>query len=119
MLWRCSALLSMLLNHNYHCLFHFTRESLLGTIYIMLIALPGYWFAIAFIDSLGRYWMQQMGFAMCVLWFSVLAAGYNGSSGLGYTAAASAGFVLVYGFTYFFSNFGPNSTTFLMAGVRV
>ena len=59
----------------------------------MLIALPGYWFAIALIERMGRYWMQQMGFAMCLLWFAVLAGGYNGTSGLGYTAAASTGFV--------------------------
>ena len=33
------------------------RQSLLSTIYIMLIALPGYWAAIALITRMGRYWM--------------------------------------------------------------
>ena len=36
------------------------RQSLLGTVYVMLIALPGYWFAIAFVDRMGRYWMTQV-----------------------------------------------------------
>ena len=33
------------------------RQSLLSTIYIMLIALPGYWLAILFVARMGRYWM--------------------------------------------------------------
>jgi len=92
------------------------RQSLLSTIYIMLIALPGYWFAIAFIDKMGRYWMTQMGFLVSMIWFIVLGAGYNGTTGLGPDGpAAPIGFVIVYGLTYFFANFGPNSTTFIMA----
>lgn len=93
------------------------RQSLLSTIYVMLIALPGYWFAIGFVDKMGRYWMTQMGFLLSMVWFIVLSAGYNGVNGLGPSdsSAASIGFVIVYGLTYFFANFGPNSTTFLMA----
>ena len=33
------------------------RQSLLSTIYIMLIALPGYWLAIVFVARMGRYRM--------------------------------------------------------------
>ena len=92
------------------------RQSLLSTIYIMLIALPGYWFAIALVDKMGRYWMTQMGFIVSTIWFIVLSAGYNGVTGLGPDGpAAPIGFVIVYGLTYFFANFGPNSTTFIMA----
>lgn len=90
------------------------RNSLAGTIFIMLIALPGYWFAIAFIDKVGRYNLTQMGFFASAVCFAVLC-GYNGTDGLGPPGqAAVAGFTIVYGLTYFFANFGPNSTTFLM-----
>jgi MFS transporter, PHS family, inorganic phosphate transporter len=87
------------------------RFSLLSTVYIMLIALPGYWFAIALINKMGRYWMTQFGFLMSAVCFAILSGAYN--SDLRY-AASGAGFVIVYGLTYFFANFGPNSTTFLM-----
>lgn len=87
------------------------RTSLLSTVYIMLIALPGYWFAMALINKMGRYRMQQFGFLMSTICFTILAAAYNTPLR---TTAGGAGFVIFYGLTYFFANFGPNSTTFLM-----
>lgn len=89
------------------------RQSLLSTIYIMLIAIPGYWLAIAFVARMGRYWMVRrrvrtstgslyrmlsppqthMGFALSAMWFAVLAGGYNGTTGLGASGGAGAGFV--------------------------
>jgi len=87
------------------------RQSLLGTVYVMLIALPGYWCAIALIDRMGRYWMTQMGFLMSAICFSIIAGGFFTSLR---TTGNGGGFVFVYGLTYFFANFGPNSTTFLM-----
>jgi len=87
------------------------RFSLLSTVYIMLIALPGYWVAISLIERMGRYWMTQSGFLMSAVCFAILAGAYNTDLRL---SASGAGFVIVYGLTYFFANFGPNSTTFLM-----
>jgi PHS family inorganic phosphate transporter-like MFS transporter len=87
------------------------RASLLSTVYIMLIALPGYWVAIALINKMGRYWMTQSGFLMSAVCFAVLSGAYNTDLRL---SAGGAGFVIVYGLTYFFANFGPNSSTFLM-----
>ena len=87
------------------------RLSLLSTVYIMLIALPGYWFAIGLIERMGRYWMTHMGFLMSAICFAILSGAYNSDLRL---SAGGAGFVIVYGLTYFFANFGPNSTTFLM-----
>jgi PHS family inorganic phosphate transporter-like MFS transporter len=49
------------------------RFSLLSTVYIMLIALPGYWVAIATIEKMGRYWMTQFGFFMSAICFAVLS----------------------------------------------
>jgi MFS transporter, PHS family, inorganic phosphate transporter len=87
------------------------RFSLLSTVYIMLIALPGYWFAIGLVEKMGRYWMTQMGFLMSAVCFAILSGAYNTDLRL---SANGAGFVIIYGLTYFFANFGPNSTTFLM-----
>ena len=87
------------------------RASLLSTVYIMLIALPGYWVAIALINRMGRYWMTQSGFLMSAVCFAILSGAYNTDLRL---SAGGAGFVIVYGLTYFFANFGPNSSTFLM-----
>ena len=87
------------------------RVSLRGTVLIMLIALPGYFFAIALIERMGRLRMTHMGFLLSAVCFAVVAGGYESPLR---TAGGGAGFVFVYGLTYFFANFGPNSTTFLM-----
>lgn len=84
------------------------RYSLLSTVWIMLIALPGYWVAIALIDRQGRWWMQMSGFCASAVCFALLAGAYT------QLISAPGGFIVVYGLTYFFANYGPNSTTFLM-----
>ena len=65
----------------------------------MLIALPGYWCAIALVDRVGRYWLTQMGFLLSAVCFSILAGGYFSTLR---TAGNGGGFVFVYGMTYFF-----------------
>jgi len=77
----------------------------------MLIALPGYFFAVSLIDRMGRLPMTHMGFFASAVCFAIVAAGYATPLR---TSGGGAGFVFIYGLTYFFANFGPNSTTFLM-----
>ena len=72
---------------------------------------PGYWFTVFFIDKVGRIPIQLGGFAMMTIFMAVLAAAYNKL----YTDS-QAGFVTIYALTFFFSNFGPNSTTFVLPG---
>ncbi|KAE8682352.1 putative inorganic phosphate transporter 1-12 [Hibiscus syriacus] len=55
----------------------------------MLGTFPGYWFTFLFIVKLGRFTIQLVGFFMM-------------------------SFFLLYGLTFFFANFGPNSTTFVL-----
>ena len=126
------------------------QQALLGTVYVMLIALPGYWFAIAFIDRMGRFNMQIFGFmsacgeanlptaptsptsasrsrarppcyhrhynppppphAVSAICFTILASTWGTAMTM---QAGAAGYVVFYGLTYFFANFGPNSVTFL------
>jgi PHS family inorganic phosphate transporter-like MFS transporter len=87
------------------------RYSLLSTVYIMGLAIPGYFFAIFFIDRMGRWYMQMQGFIMSAVCFIILAAAYYTPLR---TSAGGAGFVIFYGLTYFFANFGPNSITFIL-----
>jgi PHS family inorganic phosphate transporter-like MFS transporter len=73
----------------------------------VVAALPGYLLAIARMDRIGHRRLQVLGFAMMALCFAVIAA----VPGL---TAAVAPFLAVYGVSYFFTEFGPNMTTFVM-----
>ncbi|KAL6842417.1 hypothetical protein ACP4OV_027844 [Aristida adscensionis] len=72
--------------------------------------IPGYWFTVLFIDIIGRFAIQLMGFFMMTVFMLGLAAPYHHWT----TAGHHTGFVIMYGFTFFFANFGPNSTTFVV-----
>ncbi|XP_044979786.1 inorganic phosphate transporter 1-2-like [Hordeum vulgare subsp. vulgare] len=71
---------------------------------------PGYWFTVAFIDIIGRFWIQLMGFTMMTIFMLAIAIPYD------YLVKPGnhTGFVVLYGLTFFFANFGPNSTTFIV-----
>lgn len=71
-------------------------------------AVPGYWIATFTIDRIGRKTIQSVGFAMMAILFGILA--FNP----GFAAASYlATFLLIYGMSYFFVEFGPNTTTFI------
>ncbi|KAK3417319.1 probable inorganic phosphate transporter 1-3 [Eucalyptus grandis] len=69
---------------------------------------PGYWFTVAFIDHIGRFAIQLMGFFFMGVFMLGLAIPYD------YWKNHNAGFVIMYALTFFFSNFGPNATTFVV-----
>jgi MFS transporter, PHS family, inorganic phosphate transporter len=73
----------------------------------VVAAVPGYILAIARLDKIGHRRLQLIGFAMMGLCFLVIAA----VPGMTTTVAP---FLLVYGISYFFTEFGPNMTTFVM-----
>jgi len=73
----------------------------------VVAAVPGYVLAIARLDKIGHRRLQLLGFAMMGLCFLVIAA----IPGMTTTVAP---FLLVYGVSYFFTEFGPNMTTFVM-----
>jgi MFS transporter, PHS family, inorganic phosphate transporter len=70
-------------------------------------AVPGYILAIAYLDRIGHRRLQLIGFAMMAACFGLIAA----VPGL---TTAVAPFLLVYGVSYFFTEFGPNMTTFVL-----
>ncbi|MQM05347.1 hypothetical protein Taro_038152 [Colocasia esculenta] len=71
---------------------------------------PGYWFTVALIDHIGRFTIQLMGFFFMTVFMLALAIPYHHWT----QPAHRIGFVVMYGFTFFFANFGPNSTTFIV-----
>ncbi|CAN0902903.1 Low affinity inorganic phosphate transporter 4 [Linum grandiflorum] len=74
----------------------------------LLGTFPGYWFTVAFIEKLGRYVIQLMGFFMMSTFLLILGINYE------YLRDNNKGlFAMLYGLTFFFANFGPNSTTFV------
>jgi PHS family inorganic phosphate transporter-like MFS transporter len=73
----------------------------------VVAAVPGYILAIARLDRIGHRKLQLIGFAMMAACFLVIAA----VPGMTTTVAP---FLLVYGVSYFFTEFGPNMTTFVM-----
>ena len=80
------------------------RAGALGALYIVLIALPGYWVAILLIDRVGRWWLQFIGFAAQFCLFLTLGGLYNIMHDAG--TAGGAGFIVMYGLTFFFANAG-------------
>ncbi|KAK6939182.1 Major facilitator, sugar transporter-like [Dillenia turbinata] len=72
--------------------------------------IPGYWATVFLMDHVGRVKIQALGFffmATCLLAIGLPYATYwNTHSGFG--------FIFLYGLTFCFSNFGPNTTTFIV-----
>jgi MFS transporter, PHS family, inorganic phosphate transporter len=70
---------------------------------------PGYWFTVFFIEKLGRFKIQLIGFFMMSFFMFVIGVKYE------YLKDENKNlFALLYGLTFFFANFGPNSTTFVL-----
>jgi MFS family permease len=72
----------------------------------VVAALPGYVLAAMKIDKIGRRRMQATGFA-------VIAAAFAGLWLIPGATASPLQFLLLFGASYFFAEFGPNTTTFV------
>ena len=73
----------------------------------VVAALPGYLLGIAWLDRVGHKRLQLVGFAVMAACFAVIAV----VPGMTTTVAP---FLLVYGVSYLFTEFGPNMTTFVI-----
>jgi len=73
----------------------------------VVAAVPGYALAIARMDRFGHRRLQLAGFSMMALCFAVIALVP------GMTTAVLP-FLVAYGISYFFTEFGPNMTTFVL-----
>ncbi|XP_050208424.1 inorganic phosphate transporter 1-4-like [Mercurialis annua] len=80
------------------------------TLIALCSTVPGYWFTVALIDLMGRFAIQLMGFFFMTVFMFALALPYNHWT----HKDNRIGFVVMYSFTFFFANFGPNATTFVV-----
>ncbi|XP_057488985.1 probable inorganic phosphate transporter 1-3 [Actinidia eriantha] len=78
------------------------------TLIALCSTVPGYWFTVFFIDIIGRFTIQLMGFFFMTVFMFALAIPYT------HWTHHHAGFVIMYSLTFFFANFGPNATTFVV-----
>src|SRR5579862_6781607 len=72
----------------------------------VVFAAPGYAVAALTMDRLGRKTIQCLGFAMMAVTFALLAM-------IPKIDKIVIPFVLIYGISFFFTEFGPNATTFV------
>ncbi|KAJ7559816.1 hypothetical protein O6H91_04G102500 [Diphasiastrum complanatum] len=84
---------------------------------------PGYWFTVALVDIIGRFIIQLMGFFFMTVFMFSLAIPYYHWRGHNkcpppnsdkYCHGHRLSFIILYALTFFFANFGPNSTTFII-----
>ncbi|XP_042062780.1 low affinity inorganic phosphate transporter 1-like [Salvia splendens] len=80
------------------------------TLIALCSTVPGYWFTVFFIDRIGRFAIQIMGFTMMTIFMFALAIPYDHWT----HRDNRIGFVIMYSLTFFFANFGPNATTFVV-----
>jgi len=73
----------------------------------LLFAVPGYILAAKYVDSIGRKPLQYLGFFMMGAMYLAIALITNLDHHL-------LLFVFLFGISFFFVNFGPNTTTFLI-----
>ena len=81
-------------------------HTLTSMVIFLVAAVPGYWISALTIDRLGRKFIQVMGFAVMAVAYGILWL----APGI---AQQTTEFLLVYGVSYLFIEFGPNSTTFV------
>ncbi|WMV46894.1 hypothetical protein MTR67_040279 [Solanum verrucosum] len=80
------------------------------TLIALCSTVPGYWFTVFLIDRIGRFTIQVIGFTMMTVFMFALAIPYHHWTLPGH----HIGFVVLYSLTFFFANFGPNATTFVV-----
>ncbi|CAM6121426.1 unnamed protein product [Calypogeia fissa] len=87
----------------------------------LVSTVPGYWFTVAFIDIVGRKPIQLMGFTMMSIFMYILAFDFYNLRGgtikgdsAHFTHGNHLAFIFLYALTFFFANFGPNATTFIV-----
>ncbi|KAM3758926.1 hypothetical protein ACB098_01G082000 [Castanea mollissima] len=86
----------------------------LQAIIALCSTIPGYFFSVYFIDKVGRVKIQMMGFSLMALVFLVLGITNNYWDNKSHSHKTNKRFLVLYGLTFFFANFGPNTTTFIV-----
>eukprot|EP01060_Flectonema_neradi_P020301 TRINITY_DN2783_c0_g1_i2.p1 TRINITY_DN2783_c0_g1~~TRINITY_DN2783_c0_g1_i2.p1 ORF type:complete len:370 (+),score=65.55 TRINITY_DN2783_c0_g1_i2:428-1537(+) len=87
---------------------HKVTDTSLHMLIVAGLGLPGYIVSLATVNKLGLWKIQMLGFIMMGFTFFLLAVLYHELK------ESTAAFLIVYGLTFFFSNFGPNYTTYIL-----
>ncbi|KAF7145103.1 hypothetical protein RHSIM_Rhsim04G0182900 [Rhododendron simsii] len=78
------------------------------TLFALCSTVPGYWFTVFFIDKIGRWAIQLQGFFFMTVFMFALGLSFH------HWTLHKVPFIILYSLTFFFSNFGPNATTFVL-----
>jgi len=81
-------------------------HTLISLAIFAVAAFPGYWLAVFLMDRIGRKRIQWQGFAVMTLAFALIWLLPDGASAVGV-------FLPLFAISYFFTEFGPNMTTFV------
>jgi MFS family permease len=77
-----------------------------------LISLPGYFVSVF---TIGKYqtpaWVQTQGFMFMAVLYGMIGLSFDALSGPG---TPKSSLLVLYGLTFFFSNYGPNTSTFML-----
>ena len=82
--------------------------------FLCLIGVPGYWLCVIYMESIGRKNVQVNGFLMMSILFLICGIGHDWLLEGGVIRKWL--FMVLYALTFLFSNFGPNTTTFVIPG---
>lgn len=85
------------------------QSTALSLMVFAVAAVPGYFLAAFTIDRIGHKMLQMLGFLMMGLMFLLIGA-------FPILTQSILVFLVLYGLSYFFAEFGPNTTTFVLAG---
>jgi PHS family inorganic phosphate transporter-like MFS transporter len=86
---------------------HIVQHTLISALIFLICAVPGYFLAAAYVDRIGRKRLQFLGFAMMGLMYALIALVPAVTHNIPL-------FLVIFGLSFFFVNFGPNTTTFLI-----
>lgn len=81
-------------------------HTLIALAIFAVAAFPGYWVAVGLMDRIGRKRIQWQGFLVMALAFGGIALIPGAASNVGV-------FLALFAISYFFTEFGPNMTTFV------
>jgi len=85
--------------------------------------IPGYYATVFTVDILGRLKIQLMGFVLMTVFMAALAGAYytllnpnepHNTGASNSQPGKKNGWIAMYAFCFFFANFGPNATTFVI-----
>jgi PHS family inorganic phosphate transporter-like MFS transporter len=84
--------------------------------FLCLISVPGYYLAVLYMERVGRKNMQRNGFLAMAVCFTICGAGHDWFLDGRSDSYRRTLFLVVYALTFLFSNFGPNTSTFVIPG---